>query len=160
MDKYEIKNGEWKVKTAQQQPVSQEPEAPEYKDDDGSGWFADNQTAIRSLNVDRARQIFTLVYGDGSSTNGQWIQYLQNSIKAFQYLDADYAANIQALIEDLDELREANLKHLRAMEAEKAPGQFDMGAFDPSAGNKKPSKRANPGAARQSSGRSQRTPSF
>jgi hypothetical protein len=109
------------------------------------------------LNLDRAKQIFTLVYGDGSSTNGQWIQYLKNSIQAFQYLDADYAANMQALIEDLEELREANLNHLRAMEREKAPGQFDMGTFDPSGGKKIPSK---PVAAGKSSGRSQRTPSF
>ena len=160
MDKYEIKDGEWKVKTAQQQPVSQEPEAPQYQDDEGSGWFGDNQTAIRSLNIDRAKQIFTLVYGDGSSTEGQWVQYLRNSIQAFQYLDADYAANIQAVIEDLDELRVANLNHLKAMEREKAPGQFNMGTFDPSGGNKKPSKTVKPGAPRQSSGRSQRTPSF
>jgi len=146
MDKYEIENGQWKVKTAQ--------EAPQYED---AGWFSTNDTALRSLNLDRAKQIFTLVYGDGSSTNGQWVQYLKNSIQAFQYLDADYAPNMQALIEDLEEVREINLNNLRAMEREKAPGQFDMGTFDPSGGKKGPSK---PGAARQSSGRSQRTPSF
>lgn len=156
MDKYEIKDGEWKVKTAQQQPVSQEPESPQYD----TSWFADNQTAIRYLNLDRAKQIFTLVYGEGSSTEGQWIQYLKNSIKAFQYLDADYAKNIQAVIEDFEEVREANLRILKEMEMEKAPGKFDMGTFDPSGGSKKPSKTVKPGAPRQSSGRSQRTPSF
>ena len=156
MDKYEIKDGEWKVKTAQQQPVSQEPASPQYD----TSWLADNQTAIRSLNLDRAKQIFTLVYGDGSSTEGQWLNYLRNSIQAFQYLDADYAKNIQAVIEDFEEVREENLRILKEMEMEKAPGKFDMGTFDPSGGSKKPSKTVKPGAARQSSGRSQRTPSF
>jgi len=154
MDKYEIENGQWKVKTAQ--------EEPHWED---AGWWTTNHTALRSLNLQRAEQIFALVYGNGESTDGQWVQYLKKSIEAFQYLDMDYKPNIEALIEDLEEVRQVNKNSLNAMRKEKAPGQFEMGAFNPSGGKKRPSRPGEAGQssgseARQPSGRSQRTPSF
>jgi|LakMenEpi03Aug12_release.lakeMendotaPanAssembly.Ray.scaffolds.fasta_scaffold106319_7 hypothetical protein len=148
MDKYVIENGEWKTKTAQAEP--------EYED---AGWFSTNDSALRQLSVEAAEKYMKLVYGDNFEGEGPWVQYLKNTINIFQYVDADYSANINATIEDLMEVREFNIELLNKMKAAKATSVGEMGSFDPGQGKvtKKPAKAGQPVASK---GRSQRVPNF
>ena len=148
MDKYVIENGEWKTKTAQAEP--------EYED---AGWFTTNHSALRQLGVEAAEKYMKLVYGDNFEGEGPWVQYLKNTINIFQYVDADYSANINATIEDLMEVREFNIELLNKMKAAKATSVGEMGSFDPGQGKvtKKPGQ---PVALRPSSGRSKRVANF
>ena len=148
MDKYVIENGEWKTKTAQAEP--------NYED---AGWFSTNDTALRSLSLEAAEKYMALVYGEGFQGEGPWIQYLKNTIKIFQYIDADYADNINSLIEDLEEVRSVNIETLNQMKAAQGVSSGEMTSFDPNQGikTKKPAKAGKPVASK---GRSQRVPNF
>jgi hypothetical protein len=114
MYKYEIKDGEWKVKTAQNAPEL------DYENDSIFAYtpsFLYNKTAIRRLDPKKAKELCRLLYGEnGNDTNGPWIQYLRDTIKQFRYLDLDYEANIEATIADLEEVRVLNLQYLKQME--------------------------------------------
>lgn len=151
MDKYIIENGEWKTKTVQAQI--------EYDDSGDEGWWSTNHSALNQLSVEAAEKYMGLVYGEGFQGEGTWVKYLKNTINIFQYLDADYSPNIIAIIEDLMEVRELNIRLLNQMKAAKATSFGEMASFDPSGGKKtkKPVKAGKPVASK---GRSQRVPSF
>jgi hypothetical protein len=150
MYKYEIKDGEWKVKTAQNAPEL------DYENDSIFAYtpsFLYNKTAIRRLDPKKAKELCRLLYGeDGNDTNGPWIQYLRDTIKQFGYLDADYEANIEATIADLEEVRVVNLQYLQQMEASRNLGRLEN--WNPTQQEKK-QQRGRDGQAQ--SGRSSRT---
>ena len=121
MNKYQLVNGKWIVtKTAQTYT------------DQGGFWKGvgalgegtynlftggGDGTALNNLNLKEATRLMNYVYGPAPFAGwGPWGEALEKSKEQISYLDADYSANIDALKEDLDEVRQKNIEAFSALQ--------------------------------------------
>ena len=122
MNKYQLVNGKWIVtKTAQNydkpsgfwEGVGNAYSGAYNAIFQGGG----DGTALKDLNLKEATRLMNYVYGPSPFGGwGPWGEALEKSKEQISYLDADYSANIDALKEDLDEVRQKNIEAFSALQ--------------------------------------------
>ena len=122
MNKYQLVNGKWVVtKTAQ---TYDKPSGFwEGVGNTFSGAYnaifqgGGDGTALNNLNLKDATALMNYVYGPAPFGGwGPWGEDIEKSKEQLSYLDADYAANIDGLKEDFDEVRQKNIDALSALQ--------------------------------------------